>query len=157
MKRQEQGFAITQGKGFSITFEHGTTISVQFGRGNYCRNKEMGNFDPPSPSNGIYQCPNAEIAIWNAEGKWVTKQFNHIKHDDVEGWCSPEHVAKAIAWTVKYDKKYSKKLAFIENCETCDYNTIIDGKHYCDRSGTPDCRIELYKIHICPLDEKEDK
>jgi hypothetical protein len=110
MERQEQGFAVTQGKGFSITFEHGTTISVQFGRGNYCNNKDKGGFEPPRPNDGIYRCNNAEIAIWNADGKWITKQFNHNKHDDVEGWVNPEYVAKAIAWTARYDLKHIKSL-----------------------------------------------
>jgi hypothetical protein len=114
MERQEQGFAITMGKGFSITFEHGTTISVQFGVGNYCSNKDVGGmaggFIQPQPADGIYKCHNAEIAIWNADGKWITKQFNHNKHDDVEGWCNPEYVAKAIAWTARYDLKHVKSL-----------------------------------------------
>jgi hypothetical protein len=109
MEREERGFAITGGKGFGITFEHGTTISVQFGRGNYCANKALGSFIP-SPLGGNHESPNAEIAIWNAEGAWVTKQFNHIQHDDVEGWVSPEYVAKAIAWTARYDLRYGKKL-----------------------------------------------
>ena len=37
-------FNITQGKGFFIEFENGYGISVQFGWGNYCANKETTTF-----------------------------------------------------------------------------------------------------------------
>ena len=33
-------FGTMKNKGFHITFNNGLTISVQFGAGNYCSNKE---------------------------------------------------------------------------------------------------------------------
>ena len=35
----------TQNKGFSLTFENNLTISVQFGYGNYCENRNYGRID----------------------------------------------------------------------------------------------------------------
>jgi len=36
----------TENKGFHLTFQNGYTISVQFGRGNYCMNNMMGALPP---------------------------------------------------------------------------------------------------------------
>jgi hypothetical protein len=59
--------------GFHITFKNGLTISVQFGKGNYCT---------PSRS--------AEIAIWDNDN-----QDYNFGNDMVKGWLSPEEIA---AW-----------------------------------------------------------
>ena len=64
----------TSGKGFHMTFENGLTISVQWGYANYCDTGET-----------------AEIAIWNAEGKWV-----NFEHDQAKGWLSPDTIADYI-------------------------------------------------------------
>jgi hypothetical protein len=101
------GFSINMAKGFSMTFENGTTISVQFGGGNYCANREHAM--PPN-IHAKYECPNAEIAIWNAKDEWITNKFTkHGKGHDVEGWLNPESVLKAINWTAKYDKRQGDK------------------------------------------------
>jgi hypothetical protein len=108
MQKQEQGFAITGGKGFAITFENGTTISVQFGRGNYCANKNLGTFIP-NTLGGNHESPNAEVAMWNAVDQLITRKFTHDSQGEI-GWVSPEYVAKAIAWTARYDLRYGKKM-----------------------------------------------
>ena len=62
-------FKITDGKGFHITFKNGVTVSVQFGYGNY----------------------DAEIAIWNKQGKWITRDI--VGHDDnVKAHVSPDEL-----------------------------------------------------------------
>lgn len=67
--------------GFHLTFENGNTISVRFGFGNYCNNRNQSK----SKSN------TAEIAIWNTNGDW------HVfDNDTVKGWCSPDEVAEWI-------------------------------------------------------------
>ena len=65
--------------GFQMKFKNGYTISVQFGKGNYCHHEE-----------GV--AVSAEIAIWDADGKW----FN-FEHDQVKGYCSPNEVAEWIS------------------------------------------------------------
>lgn len=67
--------------GFQITFENGNTISVQFGWGNYCENR-----DESKPT-----CVDAEIAIWNSDNKWYD-----FGSDTVQGWCTPNEVAEWI-------------------------------------------------------------
>jgi hypothetical protein len=83
-------FSITDNKGFQIKFANGLAVSVQFGYGNYCENRDMrggyGAAAPPSKT--------AEVAVIGPNGllKLATS-------DTVEGWCSPEVVADLIAWT----------------------------------------------------------
>jgi hypothetical protein len=68
--------------GFHFTFQNGWTASVQIGPGNYCENRmaPMGT--------KITQCGNAEIAAWDADGKWY-----NFGTDDVKGWVEAEEIA----------------------------------------------------------------
>ena len=81
----KEGFKITHGKGFHITFENGWTISVQFGFGNYCANRDM------SPSMEkelrVLECSNAEV--------WAWKEEEH-KPENPEGWLNPKEVLAFI-------------------------------------------------------------
>lgn len=67
--------------GFSMTFDNGNTISVQFGHGNYCDNKHESSFC----------CNNAEIAIWNKDGKDY-----YFDGSAVKGYCSTDEIAEYI-------------------------------------------------------------
>lgn len=82
-------FKITSGKGFHISFENGYTISIQFGYGNYCKNYNVEN-------KTYSECENAEIAIWDEDGVWHTKDFTGNDDDNVLGYVQPEMVAKMI-------------------------------------------------------------
>ena len=62
--------------GFHMTFENGYTISVQFSKTNYSDGGET----------------TAEVAAWDSDRKWV--KIN--KHDDVQGWCSPNEVLEIM-------------------------------------------------------------
>ena len=88
-------FRITSNKGFHITFENGLTVSTQFSQHNYCDNSRLENVKP--------ECINAEVAIWNNEGKWVTKEFYNID-DDVIGYLTSDEVIE-IMYKVKNYKK----------------------------------------------------
>lgn len=57
-------FAITQNKGFHITFENNWTVSVQFGGGNYCDNYDERYGNPAKPSK------TAEVAAWGPDGEF---------------------------------------------------------------------------------------
>jgi len=74
-------FKATENKGFQITFNNGYTISVQFGKGNYCDNRLKNNND------FITSCKNAEVAIWS-----------EINPEDMEiiAFQTAEEVAKII-------------------------------------------------------------
>ncbi len=83
-------FKITQGKGFQMTFENGWTVSVQFGSCNY-----GSNYDVPFGTR-ISSATTAEIAAWDADGKW-----HDFGGDTVQGWCSPDQVARFIQQIAK--------------------------------------------------------
>lgn len=92
-------FASTNNKGFQMTFENGWTISVQFGFGNYCSNRNhparmiSGNHYGWYASKDVeyFSCPDAEIAIWDSFG-----EYYNFGHDTVKGYCSTDEVAEWI-------------------------------------------------------------
>ena len=78
------GFKSIQDKGFHITFENGYTVSVQFGYGNYCENRDKLMKKTPSVT--------AEIAYWK-DGELIAFKTEDGEFDDtVKGWQSPEQV-----------------------------------------------------------------
>jgi hypothetical protein len=109
---KKTGLSINMNSGFCMTFEHGTSISVQFGAGHYCSNRVRGGGEYPPPIQEAYHSGSAEILIEDINGKELTKKFDKAKCSDglVIGWVNPEYVAKAIAWTARYDLRYGKKL-----------------------------------------------
>jgi hypothetical protein len=90
---KEKNFGITQGKGFHITFENGYTVSVQFGYGNYCDNRDV----EIKNENGVIS-NDAECAAWNKNGDWVKLD----EYDNVKGYMSPKEV---LALMNKISKK----------------------------------------------------
>jgi hypothetical protein len=92
-------FAITEAKGFHITFPNGLTLSTQFGGGNYCDNHDI--------EIGVkmqnLESQNVEIAIWDKEGTWLTRQAYEEKcnkeiDDDVEGYVEIEEWLEIVDW-----------------------------------------------------------
>ena len=104
---KEAQFAINGGQGFSITFENGVTVSVQFGPFHYCNNKDLNidltNYKKHDVPNDRYSCNNAEVAIFNDEG-WLTKEYKD-EGDDVLSHVNPDKVAKIIQWASNYSVK----------------------------------------------------
>lgn len=82
-------FTITDGKGFQIEFENGWTISVQFGGGNYCSNRQL---RPGNPGKELLECKNAEVAIFDDNGDFVKFPGGDV----VEGYVSANKVAEYI-------------------------------------------------------------
>lgn len=83
----------TQNKGFSLTFQNGLTISVQFGTSNYCERRD---YTSPYKSEmlndqDIIKSQNAEIAIWDKDNNWFD-----FGSDTVKGWCSANEIANWI-------------------------------------------------------------
>lgn len=71
-------------RGFHMKFANGYTVSVQWGWGNYCDNRDMSPVDN--------SCINAEVAVWRPDGSFVPLQ----NADDVLGWLSADKVAQII-------------------------------------------------------------
>jgi hypothetical protein len=75
--------------GFHIEFDNGLTISVQFGHGAYCDNRNSSVDDVT----GDYDfCRNAEIAVFDSKGKFVPIS----EHDNVAGHVDINHVLDFI-------------------------------------------------------------
>jgi len=86
-------FNITSNKGVHITFKNGITVSVQWGYGDYCDNRYSGHFGETPP-----ESHDAEVAVWDADNVWVTKDAPHSENDDVIGYLNADQVADIIAW-----------------------------------------------------------
>lgn len=92
----------TNNKGFSLTFENGFTISVQFGYGNYCDNGHHPDGFGFSKRQEVTMCSNAEIAIWDADGQW----YVFYDGDTVMGYCSANDIAEWIDKVSKFPADY---------------------------------------------------
>jgi len=87
-------FSVCENKGFTITFENGNTVSVQFGPGNYCDPCHKAGRNAPynAPSQAqVWKSTTAEIAAWDSNNRW-----HRFDHDTVDGWQGPDAVAKFI-------------------------------------------------------------
>lgn len=90
-KVKAQGFYITGGKGFHITFPNGWTISVQFGPGNYCGNYDR-DIRTETEASGKDGSATAETAYWGPDGKMVEEDG-----DTVQGYQTVDQVMDRIA------------------------------------------------------------
>lgn len=87
----ETVLVITQGKGFQMKFANGNTVSVQFGAGNYCENR-----DKPFGSDSDALSKDAEVAAWDSDGTWYS-----FDYDTVRGWLTADEVANFISFVSK--------------------------------------------------------
>lgn len=90
-KQDSVGFRITMGRGFQVTFKNGHTVSVQFGPGTYCENRDM-DFDQNAHA-GEKGSATAETAHWGPDGKFIPLSE---AGDDVNGWQTPEQVLELM-------------------------------------------------------------
>ena len=93
-------FRITDGKGFHITFPNGVTLSTQFGGGNYCANYDF-KIGKEHAQDMI--SPDAEIAIWDKDHKWITETmerelFPSEYYDSVMGRVNMDMWLKIFDW-----------------------------------------------------------
>lgn len=99
--------AITEGKGFQITFDNGILVSVQFGSGNYCENYfkhlEPNWFYGKERQERIWSSKNAEVAVWdtNKHDKWITADVCKLAGfgdicDDVIGNIETDDLIKIL-------------------------------------------------------------
>ena len=86
-------FRINDNKGFSITFDNGYTVSVQFGPGNYSSNYNLSmleNINKPMTA-GL-----AETALIAPDGSFVA-----YKEDDVQGYQDAAGVLELLDYASK--------------------------------------------------------
>jgi len=93
-------FNCTNNHGFQMTFDNGWTISVQFGDGNYCSNRDQ----MVNSIGGVYPSKTAEIAIWDKNGN----DFGFDNGRGVKGWCDANEVARWIETVSKWTFENSK-------------------------------------------------
>lgn len=79
--------------GFSMTFENGWTISVQWHIHAYCERKKMTTDMDEIFDRKPAQSATAEIAIWDKEGEWY-----NFESDQVLGYQTPDQV---VEWMQK--------------------------------------------------------
>jgi hypothetical protein len=105
-------FKATSNRGFSITFENGNTVSVQWGPHNYCDPEHAEGRDAPwdAPEKSqVWASANAEVAAWNSDKEW-----HNFSHDQVAGWQSADEVASFIAFVSNNElstKKHAGEVA----------------------------------------------
>lgn len=102
----KRNFRITGGKGFQMTFQNGWTISVQWGMGNYCDNRELypdGPWEFAEMEAGRDGSNTAEVAIWDEAGKWVRNE-SYMGSDEVAGFVTPDGVLELMNWAAKGGK-----------------------------------------------------
>ena len=88
------GYTVNNDSGGSITFANGVTVSVQFGIGNYCHRAIV-----HKPYLYNIKSTDAEIAIWNDCGKWITQECPVTKgYDDVHGYVTPYELVDILIW-----------------------------------------------------------
>ena len=85
-------FVNTQGKGFQMTFKNGNTISVQWGFGNYCENRDGEMTYDMTGRDIMTKSVDAEVATWDKDGNWNLRTFFPDANDDVKGWMSADEV-----------------------------------------------------------------
>jgi hypothetical protein len=87
-------FKITDGKGFHMQFDNGWTVSVQWGRGNYCDNYSKGDFTQASARElGAAGSTTAEVGIWYGDGEM-----------EIHAHMTAGQVAELIAKVASYPK-----------------------------------------------------
>ena len=94
MSKEEEGKfrcnpdGFTAGKGFTMTFANGNTVSVQWHQGSYSDGRT-----------------DAEIAAWTSRGWW--HQFP--EGDKVKGWVRSDEVAEFIQWVASNELNIGEK------------------------------------------------
>lgn len=111
-------FRITDGRGFHVEFANGWTVSVQFGRHNYCDNRPSYLAGLPWADRhhgedlldamrrvereaGEAGCPNAEIAVIDPAGSLIEMRG---WDDTVKGYVTPDELLRVMNWTARRDR-----------------------------------------------------
>ena len=92
-------FIASYNKGFSMKFENGIEISVQWGTMNYCSRKNDGDWDE-SMKDTRWKSSTAEIAVFNNNATDADSLDGNdmimFADESVKGWCSADLVAEIM-------------------------------------------------------------
>ncbi len=80
--------------GFQMTFVNGWTVSVQWGYGNYCNNRDNQNANKFSKEHNNSPSQTAEVAAWDTKNEWHVFEDTG---DTVNGYMSPNKVIEFMA------------------------------------------------------------
>lgn len=108
-------FKSTYNRGFQMTFDNGLTISVQWGRFNYCERKKS-VYLSDELKDVIVESKDAEIAIWDNNN---SKKFLNFGSNEVKGYCTTNEVAQWIH-RVSMIPSFDSLQDFIKDHETLD-------------------------------------
>ena len=123
-------FAITDGKGFQITFDNGVLVSVQFGSTNYCENYYKYFLKDwhygKEREERFWYSKNAEIAVLdtNANNKWITSDIlklaglGQYSEDDVAGNIETDELVKVLNAAKNYHKHRKLKQFWLKYLAT---------------------------------------
>jgi len=116
-------FSASGNKGFSITFENGNTVSVQWGPGNYCNpTHELGRgaaYNAPAEADR-WESATAEVAAWNSQGEW-----HNCGGDQVKGWLKPDEVAAFIEFVANNKLDTSSPFSLDDDDDTADDDDVV--------------------------------
>jgi len=93
---------ILRGCNFHIRFSNGVTVSILIGGGSYSDNHDDIGLIGHEQELKHLSSFNAEIAAWEKDGRWITKELRPDATDTVLGWQTPEEILdfmnKAAMW-----------------------------------------------------------
>ena len=90
-------------RGFSITFENGYRVSVQFSPSNFCDNYDLG-VEPPDVTDHSTKwnnCDNAEVGVISPTGRMVSMYRNQV--DDILNNVEPDLLARIINRVAEFE------------------------------------------------------
>lgn len=94
--------------GFATEFDNGWEVSVQWGPGNYCENRNLSmGINPFDGEFHNYSSMNAEVRVRYTP----TDQILALQtHEDVDGWVSPNDVVQLMSVVAALPKRYLRQL-----------------------------------------------
>ena len=117
-------FSVSGNKGFSITFENGNTVSVQWGPGNYCDpvhpDGRGAGHNAPMKDEGAWKSTTAEVAAWNSDGDW-----HNCGGDQVKGWMTPAQVLEFISFVAKNELDTTNPFPTLDDYEDEEESATI--------------------------------
>ena len=89
-KFKDLKFKLNRYGGFGAThvFDNGAEVSIQASKDHYCTPKR--NLSSPDEFSSF------EIAIWDAQGNFATKNFFPKHDEDIKGWVSRKEITEII-------------------------------------------------------------
>ena len=86
-------------KGFQVTFDNGLTVSVMFGAGNYCERRDSDlEVGETVKVWSQHKSSDAEIAVIDSDGNFVTGFPGCPDCDQVRGWVTTNEMLEVMNW-----------------------------------------------------------